>query len=174
MQLRLLILEIGLGRLHLQLCVEQLLLHLGRRQVHQDSVGLDHCAGQHADVDHGGVGQGRDQLDRILAGLQGAGRAAHLANHVAVFDGVGPDGGGVHGGRRRLEPGNGESQTGQNNHSNADPYVHLALLLQLNIRAGDIHCAPYLALAVPKSARPLMTEMEGVITSKDQMLQDLH
>ncbi len=88
---------------------------------------------------------------------------------------VGPDSGAVHRRRRRFEPGDSENCTEENHHRNASPHEHLALLLLLNIRPGDIHHLMRRALAVPKRPVSQMVQikrLQPALRRKDKTAGD--
>ena len=58
-----------------------------------------------------------------------------------ALDRVGPDGGAIDRGRGRFEPGDRETDHSKNHHRDASPNHQLALLLLLQVWAGDIHHA---------------------------------
>ena len=92
--------EVGFGGAQQVLRVERLLLHTLVAQLQNLGVRFDDGAGQREDPLDAPIGGRGDPAD--VLGHQRAG-AAHLAEHRAPLDGVGPHRAELHGRRRRLQ-----------------------------------------------------------------------
>ena len=133
--------QVGLGGDHLRLRFLRLLHQLGVGHLQDDAVGGDVGAGPQHDLhDLAGV-LGGDPL--LALGHQRA-LAAHLAQHLAAFDGVDPEGAALDRGSGGLEPGERQAAGAEDDDCHRSPKDAAAAELLCAFGAGDVHGVPQL------------------------------